>query len=175
MADDGKKKVGGKREGAGRPHATKTLQTQMMHAELVRRFAERADEYFQALEDAALGHYVMVNTPDGRTRVYKKSPDLSAIQVALERVFGRPKQTVILTGEEEKINEALDVISNAIGKSVAAIPGEFVDVDAVADADADIRNDSRQDSTEGAGDTPDAVREIVDVRDSNPDARCMSA
>jgi hypothetical protein len=50
-------------------------------------------ELTEALLDRARGLWVLIETPEGEQRVYKREPDLEAIRYAMDRGMGRPVQT----------------------------------------------------------------------------------
>ena len=100
---------GGAREGAGRPVASSTLLAQKMKERFVERAHEDAEQLYDALQDSAKGHFIQVKTKEGETKVYKKSPDVTALKEIHDRVWGKPKQEVDLTSKGERLegNESL--------------------------------------------------------------------
>lgn len=70
--------------------AAHTLQAQEIRKNLIARFMDEADLWYEAMRELALGHFVEVIDPSGRLkRVYRKSPELAAIQEMFNRTFGR--------------------------------------------------------------------------------------
>lgn len=87
----------------GRPLASHTLQRQLFRKALAEAITKDADKWREAIQDGALGHYAMTKTKDGEIKVYKKSPDVSAWNAAMDRAFGKPEQAVDVTSGGEKI------------------------------------------------------------------------
>jgi len=89
----------------GRPKGSlskKTLEVRRLRARLAERVAAKADAIFDAWEDLALGHYVMVKNPlTGEQRVYKKGPNGLALKDMLEQVWGKPRQPIDINVEDE--------------------------------------------------------------------------
>lgn len=71
---------GGKRPGAGRPKANHTIEAEALKAYLIERV--RAEQ--EAIIDALIGQ--------------AKAGDIRAIQEALNRTLGKPKESVELSG-----------------------------------------------------------------------------
>lgn len=90
------------------------LEKQKARQHLIRKIEEHTEQLFEAWRDAALGHFVEVETPDGKVNVYKKSPDAKAIKDMFDRAFGKPDQKVLIDLEaEQRIDTALDQIASA--------------------------------------------------------------
>lgn len=86
---DKRKFNGGAREGSGAKVARHTLQNRMFRAALAERITKEADEWLDAISDSAKGLWVMKETDEGVTRVYKKAPDVAAWEKAMDRAFGK--------------------------------------------------------------------------------------
>lgn len=71
--------------------AAHTLQAMEIRKNLIQRFMDEADLWYEAMRELALGHHVEIKDPrTGRLlRVYRKSPELAAIQEMFNRTFGR--------------------------------------------------------------------------------------
>ena len=111
----------------GRHVSSKTLQTQLLRAQLTKRFAEKADAIFDAWQDLALGHYIMVKNPlTGEQRVYKKGPNGMAIKDMVEQVMGKAKQTIEINTEEEPQFD-LEALQR-MGKYVEPTDAEFTEL-----------------------------------------------
>ena len=82
----------------GRPVATKTLETQTIRKRLVERFSEKADELFDAWEDLALGHYQLIEQPDGTAKVYKTAPNPKALKDLIDQTIGKASQQIDVSG-----------------------------------------------------------------------------
>jgi hypothetical protein len=80
----------------GRPVSDATLKAQQIRERLVKRFEEKADLYFDALERAAFG--------SNRAR-----PNVEAAKIMLEQVIGKPKQQIEGSGPNGEL--LVDVIS----------------------------------------------------------------
>ena len=84
------------------------------------RAAIEADmqELYDAWKATAIGHFVRVKTATGETKVYKRSPNASAIKDMFERAFGRPKQpiegSITVMDLSESAQAILDELNNAI-------------------------------------------------------------
>ena len=65
----------------GRPVSESKLAQQRIRERLVKRFEEKADQYFDALEKAAFG--------SGRDK-----PQVEAAKIMLEQCIGKPKQSI---------------------------------------------------------------------------------
>jgi len=101
---------GGKREGAGKKIATATLIAQKFRKALAKRINKDANKWMDAIEDAALGHWIEAKQIDGSMRVYKTKPDPNAWQKATDRAFGNPEQGIDLTTQGEKIGELREIL-----------------------------------------------------------------
>ncbi len=93
---------GGKRPNSGRPKGTLSEENKK-RAEMKRRWVDRiekeADLFFDAQRDQALGHFKEVTTPDGKIRVYKKSPNSFALEWIFEHIWGKAPQKIDLDAE----------------------------------------------------------------------------
>ncbi len=89
--------------------ATHTLKAQEVRRRMVERFYDEADEWYDALRAAGLGHYVEVITPSGKRVVYKKSPNVLAIKEMYERAYGKVPQTIEIETHERPSLSALAV------------------------------------------------------------------
>lgn len=78
----------------GRPKAPHTLLSEKMKAKYVERASKMADELFDAQVDLALGHFTEQDSESGSIKVYKKSPDGSAIKDILDRSQGKAKEVL---------------------------------------------------------------------------------
>src|SRR3990167_940580 len=100
---------GGARPGAGHPKgmvASSTLITQLFRKTLAERVEKDAEKWIDAISDAALGHLVMIEATDGSVeRVYLKSPDPSAWDKVMDRIYGKAKMEVDVTSGGDKIND----------------------------------------------------------------------
>jgi len=106
----------GKKGGSvrGEQMRVQKLEKQKARQHLIRKIEEHTEQLFEAWRDAALGHFVEVETPDGKVNVYKKSPDAKAIKDMFDRAFGKPDQKVLIDLEaEQRIDTALDQIASA--------------------------------------------------------------
>jgi hypothetical protein len=90
---------------AGRPVATPTLVKQLFKKALAERINEDLESWVTPIEDLAKGHFVEVRTAEGEVKVYKKSPDAKAWQVVMDRVFGKPEQSVDLTSKGKQLGD----------------------------------------------------------------------
>jgi len=75
---------GGKREGAGRPKAIRTIERDRMMDYIAERIAEEGEPIVSALIEKAI------------------KGDVMAIRELFDRGFGKPKQTTELTGKDGK-------------------------------------------------------------------------
>lgn len=114
----------------GRPKgklSQKTLEVRQLRAKLAERVAAKADAIFDAWEDLALGHYVMVKNPlTGEQRVYKKGPNGLALKDMLEQVWGKPKQPIEINVDDEPDFE-IEALQR-MGKYVEPTDAEFTEL-----------------------------------------------
>lgn len=114
----------------GRPKGTvasKTLQTQIMRARLAQRLYDKMDAIFDAWEDLALGHYIMVKNPlTGEQRVYKKGPNGLALKDMMEQVWGKPTQPITVGEHENEPDFELEALQR-MGKYVEPTDAEFTE------------------------------------------------
>jgi hypothetical protein len=91
-----------------------SLERRTAREHLIQKIKDHTDELFEAWKDCALGHYIEVQTPDGKTQVYKKSPDAKAIKDMFDRAFGKADQKLLIDfDQDKKITDALDMIAEA--------------------------------------------------------------
>ena len=93
-----KGKVGGARPGAGRPRKSEKHKGQIAKAE--KRIADKLPEIADRLIELALGVWVEERDEEGVRNVYREPPDLKAVNIALERIMGKPRQAVEHSGPE---------------------------------------------------------------------------
>lgn len=102
---------GGARKGAGRPMETSNLRAQEFRKALAEKIALESDQWLEAIKASALGHYAVING----TKIYKKSPDASAWEKAMDRAFGKPKQEIdVVETPDEETQERLEGMEEEI-------------------------------------------------------------
>lgn len=109
-----KKQVAANRKNAkkaGRPKGTvgsKRKIEMMFAARLAERINENADQWLDAITDLALGHNVAATNKKGEIiKVYQEPPDARAWEKAMNRAFGRPKETLDASVKHEGLIDAL--------------------------------------------------------------------
>src|SRR3990167_264521 len=96
----------------GRPKKESTIIAQEFRTALAKRIAAKADKYYDAIEDLALGHFVEITTADGTVKVYKKSPDPKSLQIVTDRGFGRAQQSIDLTSDGKAISAIVSTLEH---------------------------------------------------------------
>lgn len=122
-----------RRNGAlgGRPISTKRLIAEKMRERLAERLFKKADATFDAWEDLALGHFVLIEDPlTGSKRIYKKSPNGQAIKDMFEHVVGKPRQPIDVNIEDEPRYD-MEALQR-MGKYVEPTDAEFTELNAGA-------------------------------------------
>lgn len=114
----------------GRPGTFRKLAAEKLRQRLIERVTEKADQIFEAWEDAALGHLVeKTNQITGERKVYKKSPNPLAIKDMMEQVWGKPTQPIQVEEADTSIfeNEAM----RRLGKYADHQDPEYIEAKAV--------------------------------------------
>lgn len=102
-AENGKK--------GGRPKSSATIRTQLFREALSKRIEQKADEYLDAIEHLALGHYVETESTDGTKRIYQKSPSVKAWKEIMDRAHGKVAVSIEARfDDDDRIQNALDGI-----------------------------------------------------------------
>lgn len=119
---------GGARKNAGKKKGTlwKTTELKLkMRQRLIERAYDKADQYFEAMDALALGHWRVIDNPvtGNPMRVYKKGPNGEALAYLLDQVIDKAVQHVDLGGSVETENKVTAETLAAIKQAVAyAIP-----------------------------------------------------
>ncbi len=84
----------------GRPKAPHTVKAEKAREWIVKQIAKNLEPIFAAKLDLALGHYYEGTAPgtSGKMKIYKTSPDGSALRYLIDQGIGRPKESVELSG-----------------------------------------------------------------------------
>lgn len=86
---------GGARPGAGKKKGTlweSTIEKRAIKDYILRRVKEELDPLLDAQMDVAKGHYYIREVIGGVEKVYKKSPDPTAMKLLLQYAIGNPEQ-----------------------------------------------------------------------------------
>ena len=90
--------LGGKRIGAGRKKAGRTVTAEKMRECFVNEVAKKMPALVEAHMDLALGHHYEKMTETGVMRIYKASPEQKAGQYLLDQGIGKPKESIEHSG-----------------------------------------------------------------------------
>lgn len=143
---------GGARPGSGRPRGTMDPDTKIrmaLKSRWLSRINKIADQIFDAHEAVALGHYREVESPDGRVRIYKKSPDGDALRWMQEHIWGLAPMKLDLEAHVDVVHslsiEAQAQIKQAIAyalpsklRNASIIDGTVIDAVAKADGGSEL-------------------------------------
>lgn len=83
---------GPKKQSIALPIAAKEFRkaSEAAHEVIYDRINDSLESMDRALEDLALGTYMLVEVDGAERRVYKKEPNLEALKYRMDRVMGRP-------------------------------------------------------------------------------------
>jgi hypothetical protein len=97
------KNWGGARPNSGRPEASTTLIRREFRKQLAEEMKKDMMEWLLAIRSAALGHYAEKETKFGKKKVYFKSPDPKAWDIAMSRAFGKPAMEEPEFGQSDEV------------------------------------------------------------------------
>lgn len=122
---------GGSRKGSGRKPRAERFRTAIQRAE--KRIADRLPELVDSLFDLANGVVVEETQWDGSEKVYKRAPDFKSASYLIDRVIGKPTQSVEVEGD---VNVHDDGAIDAVNRKLAGLAATFAASSVCGESDA---------------------------------------